>query len=90
MNLVLEVYDALCETSVFTINGIRADNDDFGSKCDEGAEYADDYCCGNMQFTPKPATQNILDKYKITVSEYNEIAEKLNEGLSFGSCGWCS
>jgi len=42
-----------------------------------------------MQFTGVEATAEVLEKYKITKDEYNEIVAKLEEGLSFGSCGWC-
>lgn len=89
MNIKLEVYDALCETAVFEINGIKADYGDFGDKYDTDPENAYEYCCGNMQFIPQPATQEILDKYKITLEEYNEICKML-DALSFGECGWCS
>jgi len=89
MKLELEVYDCLCELSTFVINDVDADNRDFGEKYDHGSEYAEDYACGNMQFDPKNATQTILDKYKITLTEYNEICSKLETVLGFGSCGWC-
>ena len=89
MKLKLEVYKCLCELEEFEINGIEANYEDFGDKYDTQPSLADDYCCGNMQFVPKLATQEILDKYKINVDEYNQICEELN-CLSFGSCGWCS
>jgi len=90
MELKLTFLSALCSTGEFEINGIDADIDDFGEKCDRSPETAEDYSCGDMQFTPKLATQEVLDKYKINLTEYNEIANKLEEGLSFGCCGWCS
>lgn len=43
-----------------------------------------------MRFTGKKATPEILEKYKITEKKYAEIVEKLEDGLSFGGCGWCS
>lgn len=89
MNLKLEFYDCLCETSTFKINNIPADYNDFGSKDDHDTEEAEPYGCGNMQFDPIPPTQKVLDKYNISVDEYYEIAYKLAEGLSFGCCGWC-
>jgi len=88
MNLELKIYHALCACEIFKINGKDADYEDFGDKSDEGADYADDYACGNMRFRPDPATQEVLDKYGITTDEYNEICKQL-DGLSFGSCGWC-
>lgn len=88
MKLKLEVYKCLCALAEFEINGIKASYEDFGDKYDTQPSLANGYCCGNMQFIPKLATQEILDKYKINVDEYNQICEKLN-CLSFGSCGWC-
>jgi hypothetical protein len=89
MKLVLNFYGALCETKNFKINDIDADYEDFGDKYDHDSENAESYCCADMEFDSKPATQEILDKYHITVDEYNEICDKLEEGLSFGRCGWC-
>lgn len=88
MDLVIKAYSALCELEVFTINGIKADYDDFGDKRDVSRYDAEEYGCGNMQFRPKPATQEILDRYGINITEYNEVCDKL-DCLSFGSCGWC-
>jgi hypothetical protein len=89
MKLELEIYGSLCSTSVFIINGIEAYEGDFGDKYDDDPDGAEDYACGNMQFYPSCPTEKILTKYKINTSEYMEIASRLEEGLSFGSCGWC-
>lgn len=89
MKLEMETYSALCSLSTFTINGIDAEVEDFGRQHDADPDHAEDYCCGDMRFFPKPATQSVLDKYNINITEYNEICEKL-DCLSFGSCGWCS
>lgn len=83
-------YHALCSTSKFVINGKDASSSDFGWQGDVNPENAEDYCCGNMRFTSKKATRKILRKYSIDKKEYDEICEKLEDGLSFGSCGWCS
>jgi len=94
MDLKLEIFNALCSTKEFYINGIMAESEDFGDKADMGthppdADEYDRYGCIDMQFTPKPATQEVLDRYNITKEEYDEIACQLAEGLSFGNCGWC-
>jgi len=60
MNLQLEIYGALCNTSLFTINSIEAEYEDFGEKYDRDRENAKDYCCGDMQFTRIPSTSEIL------------------------------
>lgn len=89
MNLKMEVNDSYCSLYLFKINGIKADYRDFGDKSDNSADCAEDYGCGDMRFNPKPASQEILDKYKITIEEYNEICDKL-DCLSFGNCGLCT
>ena len=89
MKLKIEIYDCLCATSVFKINGKDAYSTDFGSQGDISPEDAEEYACGNMQFITKEPTEEILKKYSISEKEYREIAEELSEKLSFGSCGWC-
>lgn len=89
MELELKVFSYLCELDNFIINGVEADYYDFGEKYDHNPEEAEDYGCGNMKFISKPSTSKILEKYKITVEEYNEICNELKDKLSFGYCGWC-
>ncbi len=89
MELELKIYGALCATSVFIINGVDADYEDFGEKYDRDSENAEDYGCGNMQFTGNPSKPEILSKYKITEEEYQEVVSRLEDGLSLGCCGWC-
>lgn len=89
MKLELEIYSALCATSKFIINGVDAESSDFGYQGDQGDD-PPDYCCGDMQFEGKEATQEVLNKYGISIPEYNFIVGQLEAGLSFGSCGWCA
>jgi hypothetical protein len=89
MKLELEIYSHLCSTKVFVINGINADSEDFGDHRDDSPDTAEPYSCGNMCFSRNPSSKKVLKKYGITQEEYDEIADKLAEGLSFGSCGWC-
>lgn len=89
MELKLEIMNALCACQVFKINGIDADENDFGSKEDKDIENAIEYGCGDMTFERKPASDEILKKYGIDLIDYNEVCEKLEKGLSFGGCGWC-
>lgn len=90
--LELKFYSALCSVSIFKIDGVNADIDDFGNQEDLGRNDPDreDYCCKNMQFIPKDPKEEILLKYNITESEYEYIAGILRDGLSFGNCGWCA
>lgn len=88
MKVILEVFACLCELRKFTIDDMHANYDDFGDKFD--TLYSEEYGCGNMKFFPKPATQDVLDKYRISIDEYNAITQELEKKLSFGSCNWCS
>ena len=89
MDLNIKPCSCLCSLERFDINGISAHYTEFGDKYDYDEENAVEYGCGDMQFDAKPCNQNILDKYNITIDEYNEICGKLEDVLSFGSCGWC-
>lgn len=90
MELKIEVYGCLCELATFTINWISADYNDFWEKYDRDSQNAEDYCCWDMRFTGSPATQEILDKYKISLDEYSEIVNELEDKLSFWTCWRCS
>jgi hypothetical protein len=85
----LSFYGSLCATCKFVINGINADEEDFGEKYDRDTENAENYACGDMQFTRIAPTKKVLKKYAITKDEYSQICGKLEDGLSFGCCGWC-
>lgn len=89
MKYKAEVYNALCSLSMFVINGIDADEEDFVDKYDHSPETAEDYACGDMQADIKTATDEVLKKYNITTDEYQTIAEDVSEKVSFGCCGWC-
>lgn len=90
MIYIADVFSSLCSLSTFKINGIEADQDDFINLYDHYPSIAERYCCGDMRADIKPATEVVLNKYSITLREYNTIAEDLSEKLSFGSCGLCS
>lgn len=90
MDLELSFGHSLCYTPTFKINGIDADSDDFGEQYDRSPETADDYCCGDMRFTSVPPKPEVLEKYSINEAEYAIVASQLENGLSFGNCGWCS
>lgn len=89
MTLELEFGGAFCYTPIFKINDVEADYRDFGEKFDRSPETAEDYACGDMQFTRVNATDDVLAKYGITLPEYELVAGQLEVGLSFGQCGWC-
>ena len=90
MKLELEIYSCLCATEKFTINALPADTEEFGSQYDRDSSNADDYGCGNMQFTGKESTEAVLLKYGISEEDYREVVRMLEDKLSFGCCGWCA
>jgi hypothetical protein len=84
--------ESFCSTEVFRINGVDANEGDFGTGHDEAPEelkWKARYGCGDRQFMPIPPTSKVLTKYGLTEAEYGEIALRLQEQLSFGSCGRC-
>ena len=89
MDYKIEVYDALCSTSVFIINSINADEDDFIDKYDHAPGIAEPYGCGDMRADVIEPTKDVLNKYKINEKEFYKIANELAEKVSFGNCGWC-
>ena len=106
VELVIRPFDALpCRLEKFTINGIKADQDDFGYT-EDMVEYDDEielnetdyddidrYGCRNRQFFKNNLTedelQTLLNKYSITKEDYDYICEKLKDELYVGCCGWC-
>jgi len=90
MKLEIVASKNYCTLSVFKINGINADEDDFVIKYDHSPEMAYQYECGDMRADSIPASDEVLRKYGISSSEYIEIAEKVAEELSFGCCGLCT
>lgn len=89
MKLELDVYSAICETKIFSINGVGAKLQDFGEKFDAEPDKKRFHVCGNMIFNPKNPTQKVLDKYGINVSEYTHICDQLRRYVSFGTCRLC-
>ena len=76
-----------CCLKVFKINGKSASEYDFGEGRLSG--YAMDGTCRH-EFDPKMPTEEVLNKYDITLSEYAEIVDRLKDELYVGGCGWCS
>lgn len=88
----IEFGSCYCCCTEFIVNGIDAYYDDFGEKYDRAMERAEPYCCGDMRFTRHADIAKVnecLSKYGITIEQFNEIANELEKGLSFGECGWC-
>lgn len=90
MELIIKPFHSLpCELEVFTINGIAANSMDFGDVYDHNEEAKESYGCGDMYFESKLPTSEVLQRYNITVDEYNAVCTELEKKLYVGKCGWC-
>jgi len=86
VKIEIKTFDALpCETEVFKVNNIKADVEDFG---EVNTEPAGSYTC-SISFEAKMPKQDVLDKYKIDLEEYEEITNKLGDVFCRGICSWC-
>lgn len=90
--IIIRPYHALpCECEVFTINGIVADKDDFGESNDTDWENRPDWGCGCKVFEAERKNKpEVLEKYGITLEEYLEVCDELEDKLYVGCCSWCS
>ena len=70
MELVIEPDCSMpCHLKVFTINGIKADKDNFGNgNSEDGADGG--FGCANYQFHPISVREYVIEKYKISNEEY--------------------
>jgi hypothetical protein len=86
--ILIQPYEYLpCSLEIFTINGIEACMEDFGETVLRGSCMEDGCSC---KFQAGEATKEVLEKYKITQEEYDEICEELESKLYVSSCGLCS
>ena len=87
MVLEISTYRSLpCTEEKFFINGIKASLEDFGEVDVEGLG---NYQCMLAGFKAKMPSSEILKKYGITVDEYAELVDKLNDAFLYGICSWC-
>lgn len=78
-----------CALNKFTINGVEADQDDFGETVSESDDWGG---CINNHFEGNIEPSHIKEmcnKYNVTYEEYLEIVEHLECELDVGDCGWC-
>ena len=91
MKLTIKPYRSLpCELEVFTINDISAYQGDFGTTRDTYRDIASAYGCGRMEFIPdRNNASYCMEKYNITIDEFNQICDELEVKLYVGICGLC-
>lgn len=89
--VVIKPYNALpCELEMFEIKGKKASEEDFGNGYDACPEEAEEYGCGCWRFRADLAkAPQAMKKYGLTVEEFTEVCEMLENALWVGECGWC-
>jgi hypothetical protein len=82
--------ESLCELHAGAhVNEVPLNWEDFGER-EDASPKCNEYGCNNMQFEAfRKPKEGVLEKYKITRDEYDEICDLL-DCLSFGPCSWCS
>lgn len=82
-------YGLPCAVRKFVIDGIEADEDDFGESFCESDGWGG---CINRHFVgniDSPHIKEVCNKYNIAYEEYLEIVEHLENELYVGDCSWC-
>ena len=90
-DIVIKPYHALpCELEMFYIKGKKAYEEDFGHGHDVSPEEAEPYGCGCWRFRAdlKKAPE-AMKKYGLTLEEFIEVCDMLEDALYVGECGWC-
>jgi hypothetical protein len=81
-------YHALpCELELFKVKGKDAKQEEFVI-C--SSESDDNYGCSSHTAHAKMPTEEILQKYNLSLKEYGTVATAVAVELTFGGCGWCS
>lgn len=75
--------------AVLIVKGKEADIDDFGDTEDIDPQHAPPWGCGNMFFQVWEESPEVLEKYGLTVEEYDEIGFWLQRCLTIGCCDLC-
>lgn len=76
-----------CALKEFKINRIDARDEEFGEV--EHDECKEQYTCSNRRFVPKLPKQEILNKYNISLADYEKICDELRSVLRVYHCGMC-
>jgi hypothetical protein len=91
MKLELETNDNSIFPTVFKINEVQAEYDDFGtirSKNYKNCKNEVGVMCVYHDFRPQIPQKEILEKYDIDVGDYMFISEYIKNKLS-KPCNWC-
>lgn len=87
---ITDMDDGCFSCATLKIRGQEADIDDFGNDEDIDPQHAPPWGCGNRFFQVWEERPEILEKYGITVEEYDEIGFWLQRCLSVGCCDLCA
>ena len=90
MEVVIKRYKYLpCELEVFTINGIKADRDDFGFLDGYCGEYEDYSCSRRIFIIEEDKKEKAMLKYHLTEAEYEVVCSELKSECYIDECGYC-
>lgn len=78
--------DLPCEIEVFRVNGVRAELDDF---CILVVDQSQGCFCNIRGIYPFSPKDSVLNKYKISHEEYQEILSRIESSFDYGHCSWC-
>lgn len=92
----LELASEGCSIAKFTINGKKANADDFGKQTDLHPERATlvfggvAYECGDRGFLSIYPTKAVLSKYDLALEGYWKVCDILEDKLHIGGCDFCN
>lgn len=75
-----------CVASKFTVNGIRADKNDFGNS--ESESDGQRGCKYNIFKPFRYPPEGVLEKYKISLEEFLRIGDILESEFCIHHCNW--
>jgi len=87
---VIEIERSTCDAYIksLKVNGVYAEIHDFGGLANTAGRVKN--TCGNVAFTPRPASQFVLRKYNISYHQFVAITQELVKELSTGMCDKCA
>ena len=90
--VIIKPYHSLpCELEMFYIKGEQADEDVFGESRDFAPELAEPYGCGCYRFKADLAkAPQAMTNYGLTLEDFVEVCDMLEDALDVGECGWCT
>lgn len=95
---ITSCYALPCHLNSYYINGVALSDYDFGDNYDNrdyDGEVSEDIACWGCinrvfeRYTDDEHINKAMKEYNITKEEYDLIADRLEDLLYVGMCGWC-